>query len=377
MIILAIEIPAFANSFNRDWFPTFDIIPMMRTSEKYPVHTTDSTLYLKEFYGKNIGNLIEVLDVPDKVAAKLYYGEYHNKFGGIPTNVNSSIDLYVLDEIGIKIYYWQQYNLYVFCVRDGHEFKSYPCGITAYYSNTWGLGEEQECPLEKWLATQTGNSGWRILSWWIDPIVYDGTNPFSRYHHPMFPHTVMMHKYEKPLINNSDIQLYNNIPDSMEFLRQYIWDSFTIFYFNTLEIGEYICKETPAVRLGNLAGIRYPDFLQLYQKPETETVITDITDNATGFDRLWVLQKLIGLDDTTSTILRKCSYRNGTFWDDTFRLNLYFIREDGYIFNKTEKSELSVERFHKIDELLKEEDKWRLIYADVIPDDPEYFPCIE
>lgn len=354
-----------------DRFPTFDLTAVNEVSEMHPLETdSGQTLHLIDFYGKDISWMMSAIGLPDKVSGILYHGDYD--IYHIPC-LAGILDLYRMEEVGVKIYFWEKSGLHVFCVRDGELFSSYPCGLTRFYSKQFYTTLEKKLSVERWIASLSGDSGWRILSWWISPrIEGNGSQAIYKPIH-QFPSDNLFVYYSSSVHSDTKEHIVRNrIKGSGEFLERFRFDNFSDFYFRTLLIGHMLDGNDNTLALQDIAGIEYRNFLSRFGTPDYETVSLELTVPDNSFSETWVLQKMLPQAQDALFPMRICVYEK-----DGFQLRLYFMRDDSDLMLERKEIEITTDEYLYAASLFRDKRNWRLIYADIIPANPEYWPQIE
>lgn len=354
-------------------FPTFDLTAVKEVSEMYPLETdSGQTLHLIDFYGKDISWMMNAIGLPDKVSGILYHGAYDTYH--VPWLV-AILDQYGWSEVGVKIYFWEKCGLYVFCVRNGESFCSYPCGLTRFYSEKFYNSDYlwKMLPVEKWIASMSGDNGWRIISWWKRPQVKESDAESASQFRLQFPNTIRLYDYSSSVHTDTEEHMIRNrIKGSEEFLERFRFDSFSGFYFRSLLIGHMLEGNDNTLTLQDIAGITYRDFCSRFGTPVYETAALGLTVPDNSFSETWVLQKMLPPVQDRLFPVRICIYeKNG------FQLRLYFMRDDNNFILEHKEIETTIDEYLHAASLFKEKRNWRLIYADIIPADPEYWPQIE
>ena len=371
LFLLTLAQVTLSASCRDDRFPTFNLNEEKEVSEIYPLETdSGQTLHLIDFYGKDISWMMSAIGVPDKVSGILYHGDYD--IYHIPC-LDGILDLYRMDEVWVKIYFWEKSGLYVFCVRDGELFSSYPCGLTRFYSKQFYTTLEKKLSVERWIASLSGDSGWRILSWWISP--RNEGNGSQAIYKPIhqFPNDNLFEYYSSSVHSDTKEHIVRNrIKGSGEFLERFRFDNFSDFYFRTLLIGHMLDGNDNTLALQDIAGIEYRNFLSRFGTPDYETVSLELTVPDNSFSETWVLQKMLPQAQDALFPMRICVYEK-----DGFQLRLYFMRDDSDLMLERKEIEITTDEYLYAASLFRDKRNWRLIYADIIPANPEYWPQIE
>lgn len=103
-----------------------------------------------------------------------------------------------------------------------------------------------------------------------------------------------------------------------------------------------------------------------------ETVSFELTVPDNSFSETWVLQKMLPPVQDALFPMRICVYEK-----DGFQLRLYFMRDDSNFMLERKEIEITTDEYLYAASLFRDKRNWRLIYADIIPANPEYWPQIE
>lgn len=371
LFLLTLAQVTLSASCRDDRFPTFNLNEVKEVSEIYPLETVSGqTFHLIDFYGKDISWMMNAIGLPEKVSGILYHGDYD--IYHIPC-LAGILDLYRMEEVGVKIYFWEKSGLYVFCVRDEELFSSYPCGLTRFYSKQFYTTLEKKLSVERWIASLSGDSGWRILSWWISP--RNEGNGSQAIYKPIhqFPSDNLFVYYSSSVHSDTKEHIVRNrIKGSGEFLERFRFDNFSDFYFRSLLIGHMLDGNDNTLALHDIAGIEYRNFLSRFGTPDYETVSFELTVPDNSFSETWVLQKMLPPAQDALFPMRICVYEK-----DGFQLRLYFMRDDSNFMLERKEIEITTDEYLYAASLFRDKRNWRLIYADIIPANPEYWPQIE
>lgn len=228
-------------------------------------------------------------------------------------------------------------------------------------------------PVEKWIASMSGDNGWRIISWWKRPQVKESDAESASQFRLQFPNTIRLYDYSSSVHTDTEEHMIRNrIKGSEEFLERFRFDSFSGFYFRSLLIGHMLEGNDNTLTLQDIAGITYRDFCSRFGTPVYETAALGLTVPDNSFSETWVLQKMLPPVQDRLFPVRICIYeKNG------FQLRLYFMRDDNNFILEHKEIETTIDEYLHAASLFKEKRNWRLIYADIIPADPEYWPQIE
>lgn len=338
MAILLSLIPAYAQ--REDFFPSFDMMSMMRISHKCPLRMdTSETLRLVNFYGKSVGHLIDKLGSPEYTTATLYFGK--DPYSGFP-EIHSILDAYREMEIPVKIYEWPESSIYVYCVGNGDRFL-YPCGLSRY--NCSSASEYRlkavMLPLEKWLAADSGDDDWFVVAWSDSP-----DEGIERLEHFEYRSHCLKH--------DSELEFHDPT-----FMMKFTVDDFSDFYFRTFTFGDYVGVNDRRKPLAEYAGMKYDEFVKIVGHPKMEQTTVDGEVSAEFMLKLnssqnelderwcqpsseslhltWPLKKLIS--NRKNHVVKVCAYAKEYDYEHLFA---YFVRDGRH---------------------------WKLIYADIAPEE--------
>ena len=316
LAMLALLHSVASHAQEKDYFPTFDMTSMLNISEECPLELdSGETLRLVDYYGSEVQSLMAKLGPPEYVSAMLYLSIY--PYSGF-ADISGIMDFYQEMEVPVKIYEWPESSIYVFCVRNGEQFE-YPYELTRFFGTCIKNGKDK-LPLEAWLASESGDSGWYVLTW--------------RNERSMDMDKLERFKYVLP---NDRYRL----PDKFfnpEFMSSFNFDSFNDFYFRTMRLSYFVPKSYRDKCLSEFAGMTYKEFCKIAGPPSFELYTIDGNVSYDTLHVTWPLRNLLSGHDACQ--IKICSYEKG---DD--ELFVYFISWRG---------------------------SWRLVYADIAPMDPPY-----
>ncbi len=314
LMTAALLMSSVAHAQKADYFPTFDMASMLKISEECPLELdSGETLRLVDYYGSEVQSLIEKLGPPEYVSAMLYLSIY--PYAGFAV-ISGIMDLYHEMEVPVKIYEWPKSSIYVFCIRNGEQFE-YPYELTRFYGTCIKNGK---LPLEEWLASESGDSGWYVLAWRNER--RKDMDKLERF------------KYVLP---NDGYRLPNKFFNP-EFIFRFTFDSFNDFYFRTMKLSYFVPKPYRDKCLSEFAGMTYKEFCKIVGTPSFELYTIDGNVSYDTLHVTWPLRNLLSGYDACQ--IKICSYeRNGS------QLFVYFVDWCG---------------------------SWRLVYADIAPVEPPY-----
>lgn len=221
-----------------------------KVSEKNELRVGKKKVRLLSWYLEPIQDFIYFYGKPDKTSALSYV--YKEHFYWCFPMVFSQLSYL---EIPMKIYYWEEKQLTVFCIPDDRWFM-YPESLSSLCINR--VSDE----FERWLARDSGNEQWRIVLWKkgiFDLKLYES--------YGIFP-------YSKPFYEYSDIPDIQNVDESginkSEELPE-IYDTFTrnnfFEFYSTLPVVWFNGNVKDRYCLNELYGMNYKNFISRFGAP--------------------------------------------------------------------------------------------------------------
>ena len=148
-----ISLPPFCYASYWKHLDKIDSWEIRSISEKSKLKVGKKKIELYRWFLKPITDFIDLYGNPDKVSALCYVYKEHD-YWCFPEVFSGLSDM----EIPMKIYYWEEKELSVFCVPANHWFR-YPESLSSLCYKS--MSDE----FERWLACDSGNDQWRIVLW--------------------------------------------------------------------------------------------------------------------------------------------------------------------------------------------------------------------
>lgn len=316
LAMLALLHSVASHAQEKDYFPTFDMMEMQEISDTCPlVANNGKSLRLVDYYGKEISDLMKELGQAEYTSSYLYYGIYpYSGFG----DIYGIMDLYHEREVAVKIYEWPESSIFVLCIKNGKKF-DYPLELFRFHPRHSYIGT---VPLEKWIATESGDDGWLVLSW-----RNESRSDIDELEHFSYGSPEKSH--------DQSVEFYD-----LEFMSDFSLDSFAYFYFQTLTLRDFMPKPYCDKCLAEFAGMSYSEFTDICGHPDFEQEMEsgNIIPPKGFLHILWPLHELLSCRDNWP--VKVCTYeKNG------YQMMICFVRKS---------------------------DSWGLVYADIAPNDYFY-----
>ena len=221
-----------------------------KVSEKNELRVGKKKVRLLSWYLKPIQDFIDFYGKPDKTSALSYVYKEHY-YWCFPRVFIQLFDL----EIPMKIYYWEEKQLTVFCVPGEGSFR-YPESLSSLRFKS--VSDE----FERWLACDSGNDQWRIVLWKkgvFDLKLYKsyGILPYSK---PFYEYS------DTPGTQNVDERAVSLSGDLPEIFETFTRNNFFEFY-SALPIVWFDGNVKDRYCLNELYGMDYKTFISRFGKP--------------------------------------------------------------------------------------------------------------
>ncbi|MCM1503163.1 MAG: hypothetical protein NC115_10950 [Bacteroidales bacterium] len=242
--------PVYAQSAYRfsyhDNFSKVDYIKIRDILKHSDLKVNGKRVGISDLYGTPIKDFMDLYGNPDKVSA-LYYVYKLHEYWCLPSVFSYLSDM----EIPIKIYYWEEKKLTVFCVPKNYWFR-YPETLSSIRSNCFS--EE----FEKWLACDSGDEQWQIILWKKGDFDLKMYKSFGilHYSNPFYDYSPEEVAHDMPAP-----ELPDNCPDVFKtFTRNNFFDFYASLPSIWLSDRKY--------SLNDLYGLSYPEITEKFGYPE-------------------------------------------------------------------------------------------------------------
>ncbi len=354
----------FCSSYMRN-IDEIDYWEVKKISEKNKLKVGGKEIRLLSWYLKPVKDFIAFYGEPDKTSALYYIYKLH-EYWCFPSVFSKLSDM----EIPIKMYYWEDKELTVFCVPDNHWLR-YPDSLSGMYSKSVVKD------FEDWLACDSGDDQWRIILWkkgvfdlkqYISHILVPYSNPFYEYSNDLYGQNV----------EGCDINPYIDCP---EVFKTFTYSDFFKFY-SALPI-VWFGNQLDRCCLNELYGMGYADFVSRFGNPVyNETYLYLPGDSRFALPRVtWPVDELLSNYRFKIIPLRISRYYNQNgymdFWfirnEEDFTYNVKFadnIDIVNYIYSNSSNSHKDYLQWLAGS---SDDNGWSLIYADMsFYDNPFY-----